>query len=108
MSSYRVYEGIRHLEEEEGAEIAGTLNERFGSGSWQGADIICYTSIYDFAEYELTEGWYSDLGLSSNIYRGAPNLMEFIDIEALGIALTNTWDVSMFTIIDGLVFQISR
>lgn len=50
------------------------------------------------AEYELYEGWYASI---LNTYhepdwRGAPNPFDFIDLQALGEALSESWDESAY------------
>lgn len=76
-------------------EVAAALLEEVGEGEWQEDQICYYPSIEDFAEYELTEGWYVDCGLGDRDYNGAPNPMDYIDLKALGEALLNSGDSSV-------------
>ena len=62
-----------------------------------------FDSIQDFAIYEVEDGWYSTLELV-NDYHGAPNLLNYIDYQALGAALSQTWDESCnYVLSDGRV-----
>lgn len=65
-------------------------------GEWQNDYLEYYDSISDYAEYEVEEGWYAALGIgiSSTDYNGAPLLFDFIDFDALGYALAESWDDS--------------
>lgn len=63
-------------------------------GEWQNDYLEYYGSVSDYAEYELEEGWYIDLGLSNMDFRGAPNPMDYINMEEFGNALTSSWDES--------------
>lgn len=76
-------------------DIASELLDQVGDGDWQYSNIYYYPTLSDFAEYELTEGWYIDLGLSHMDFRGAPNPIDYIDLDAFGSALTDTGDESM-------------
>ena len=61
-----------------------------------------YLNVYDdletFADHEIVEGWYYDIlnaDLSdTEIYHGAPRIYDFIDLNKLGNAMTQTWDDS--------------
>lgn len=53
-----------------------------------------YDTLEDFAYYELTEGWYIDNHLDEQDYHGAPNPIDYIDLEALGEALITRGDES--------------
>lgn len=67
-----------------------------------------FDSLEDFAIYEVDEGWYScyvDLNVD---YHGAPNLSYYIDYQALGTALSQTWDGSCYAVLsDGRVVVLS-
>lgn len=76
------------------AKVAQELLKTYGEGEWQNNEIYYYSDVEDFAEYELTEGWYSGLGLEGFNFNGAPNIMAYIDLEALGAALVSSWDDS--------------
>lgn len=73
--------------------LANELMEDVGEGGWQNEQIYFYESVEDFAEHELTEGWYASLEIDKD-WNGAPNPMEYIDLTALGNALTENWDES--------------
>ena len=74
-------------------ELAKELIEKVGSGEWQENEIYYYEDEEEFAEYELTEGWYADLRLDRD-YNGAPNPLDYIDLSGLGNALVRNWDDS--------------
>jgi len=76
-------------------EVAAALLEDVGEGKWQEYYIYVYDSVEDFAEYELTEGWYADFGLGDRDYNGAPDPMDYIDLKALGEALLDSGDSSV-------------
>ena len=75
-------------------DVAASLLEDVGEGAWQDDQIFVYDSIEDFAEYELTEGWYIDCNFDRD-YRGAPNPLDYIDLKALGEALLDSGDSSV-------------
>ena len=75
-------------------DVAAALLEDVGEGDWQDDQIFVYDSIEDFAEYELTEGWYIDCNFDRD-YRGAPNPLDYIDLKALGEALLDSGDSSV-------------
>ena len=74
-------------------ELAKELIEKVGSGEWQENEIYYYEDEEQFAEYELTEGWYADLRLDRD-YNFAPNPLDYIDLSGLGDALVRNWDDS--------------
>ena len=74
-------------------ELAKELIEKVGSGEWQENEIYYYEDEEEYAEYELTEGWYADLRLDRD-YNGAPNPLDYIDLSGLGDALVRNWDDS--------------
>lgn len=76
--------------------LAKELLEQFDNGEWQKNQLFVYESLEDFAYYELTEGWYANLGLDKAAYNGAPNPLDFIDLKALGNALSRSWDESCY------------
>ena len=76
-------------------ELAKELLKKVSKGEWQQGEIYYYENEEDFAEYELTEGWYASLGVNLDTdYNGAPNLMDYIDLSELGSALVQNWDDS--------------
>lgn len=78
-------------------KLAKELLDEIGEGEWQNENIQYFVDTEEFAVYEIEEGWYADLGISSeSSYDGAPNLMDYIDIDSLGEVLSNSWDESMY------------
>ena len=75
--------------------LAKELLEMFDGGEWQENELYVYESLADYAHYELTEGWYADKHLGQKDYNGAPNPIDFIDLKALGLQLSRTWDESI-------------
>lgn len=76
-------------------DVAASLLEDVGEGDWQDNQIFVYDSIEDFAEYELTDGWYTDLGLDRMDFNGAPNPLDYVDLKAFGNALLESGDSSV-------------
>ena len=74
-------------------ELAKELIEKVGSGEWQENEIYYYEDEEEYADYELTEGWYADLRLDRD-YNFAPNPLDYIDLSGLGNALVRNWDDS--------------
>lgn len=75
-------------------ELAQELLDVFGKGEWQESNLSVYDTLEDFAYYELTEGWYIDNHFDKQDYNGAPNPIDYIDLEALGEALVESGDES--------------
>ena len=75
-------------------ELAQELLEVFDKGEWQESNLSVYDTLEDFACYELTEGWYIDNNLVDQDYHGAPNPIDYIDLDALGEALVESGDAS--------------
>lgn len=77
-------------------KLAQELLDEVGEGEWQAESLSYFESLSDYAQYELEEGWYSSYSdVFSKDFNGAPKLIDFIDLEALGEALSNTWDDSV-------------
>ena len=74
-------------------ELAEELLKKVGNGEWQENEIYYYEDEEEFAEYELTEGWYADLRLDRD-YNFAPNPLDYIDLSGFGNALVRNWDDS--------------
>ncbi|WP_323709377.1 hypothetical protein [Mammaliicoccus sciuri] len=82
--------------EKENKELSKELLDVKGKGEWQQEEIYFHKSLVDFAEYEVTDGWYSDLfGNMMTDFNEAPNLFEYIDYEELGNDLIYSWDNSI-------------
>ena len=93
---------------EEFEELALELLNEKGEGDWQDEEIYWFIDLETLAEYELTGGWYSDLQLEDRDYNGAPNPLDFIDLEEFGNALERTWDEGInFKASNGSVVQTS-
>ena len=88
-------------------KAAAELLNKFGEGKWQDYDLCWYPSEEDFAKFEVEEGWYRDVDLSSveltqpsdfpkipNLldFINLPDLKSFIDFKSFGKALMETWD----------------
>lgn len=76
--------------------VAAELLYEFGEGEWQDSELYWYPSEEDFAIHEVKDGWYSDIELATTDFRGAPNLLDFINFKALGNALVETWASSYY------------
>ena len=88
------YDDLNDLKQDN-PSLAEELVEEFGDGEWQENQLFVYERLEDYAYYELTEGWYADKHLDQKDYNGAPNPIDFIDLKALGLQLSRTWDESM-------------
>lgn len=75
-------------------DIATQLLEDVGEGEWQNNELYYYDSIEDFAEYELTDGWYAEHDFGGD-FNGAPNPLDYIDFSAFGSALLDQGDGSV-------------
>lgn len=96
----KYYDNFEALQNEHPA-VATELLDKKGGGDWQEDTLYYYDDPGDFAECEVCDGWYKAIlgkDISQNIYNGAPNLYDFVDIDALGIALTSNWDESSYFI----------
>ena len=68
--------------------------EEFDEGEWACNQLYVYSSLEDFAKYEVEDGWYSNS--IKEDYNGTPNLLDYIDYESLGNALKDNWDNSCY------------
>ena len=93
MYEIKTYENLEELREEN-EELVERLLEEFEEGEWTDNQLYIYPSLEDFAAYEVEEGWYSES--IKEDYNGAPNLLDYIDYEALGNALKDNWDDSCY------------
>ena len=60
--------------------------------------------VHQFAEHEVSEGWYFGLGLNDcSDFNGAPNLYDYIDFDSLGEDLLNSVDESTVVEVDNHV-----
>lgn len=90
------YETFKDLEDlkETYPELATELLEIFQEDTWIYEQLFVYPTLEDYTKYELTEGWYYN-GLYKDDYNGAPNPFDYIDLSALGDALSGSWDDSI-------------
>ncbi|WP_157457033.1 hypothetical protein [Carnobacterium maltaromaticum] len=103
----KIYRNYNELVENN-TKLAVELLDEKGKGNWQKEEIYSHDDIQSFAEYELTEGWYIDLNIDKD-FNGAPNPLDFIDLEELGDALVRNWDNSChFKSINGEILQTSH
>ena len=89
----RIFENFEDLQEREPKLARKLLSDR-GRGSWQKEEIYGFSDKESFAEYELEEGWYASMGLGEGNFRGAPNPMDFINMDKFADALIDSWDES--------------
>ena len=87
------YDDFNELQKDN-PSLGRELKEEFGNGEWQKYQLFVYESLEDYAYYQLTEGWYLDLNLDKRDYHGAPDPLDFIDLKALGQALSEGLDES--------------
>lgn len=74
--------------------IAREILEEVGEGQWQNEPMRLHDDVIDFAKYELTEGWYTNLEIMRD-WNGAPNPFDYINFAELGHDLVEKWDGSM-------------
>lgn len=86
----KIFNNFTELQKQK-PELAQALLKDVRPGEWQDKDIIYFENKADFAEYELTEGWYTN-SIPDADYNGAPDPFDFIDLERLGDALIDAWD----------------
>lgn len=91
-----VYENLEELKNAD-EELANEITNEFEEGSWENEEILVWNDTTEFAEYEVMEGWYTNF-TSGVDFNGAPNLYDYIDYKALGEALSNSWDSSVYSL----------
>ena len=89
-----VYENLEELKNTN-EELANEITNEFEEGSWENEEILVWNDITEFAVYEVEEGWYTNFVRGVD-FNGAPDLYDYIDYEALGEALSNSWDSSVY------------
>lgn len=89
-----VYENLEELKNTD-EELANEITNEFEESSWKNEQIFVWGNTTEFAVYEVDEGWYASATMNAD-FNGAPNLYDFIDYEALGEALSNSWDSSVY------------
>lgn len=88
----QLYDGLFELQQND-AQLATELLDEYEHDEWVDNQLAVYSSMSDFAYYELTEGWYIDMKFNDEpLYHGAPNPLNFIDLDALGKRLYQTGD----------------
>ena len=91
---YEYFDNFNEFKERH-PDLAKELLNEVDEGEWQNEDLSYFESLADYAQYELEEGWYSSYAdVFSQDFNGAPKLIDYIDLDALGEALSNTWDDS--------------
>lgn len=58
---------------------------------WTYDYLYVYPTLEDYALYELTDGWYIDCNFDRD-FRGAPNPMDWIDLDGFGQRLIDLGD----------------
>lgn len=89
---YTYYENFEELKEAE-PELAKKLLAQVDKGEWMNEGLCIYPDDWEFARYELSEGWYCDCNFDRD-YNGAPNPFDYIDMDKFARALVNSWDDS--------------
>lgn len=97
------YENFKDMKDNN-PELADQLLNMVGQGDWQNYQLFCYEDSSEYAQYEVSEGWYSELGLNDcSEFNGAPNLYDYIDFDSLGEDLLSNADESIVVEIDNCV-----
>lgn len=90
--TYRNFEDFKEAHHTLAEELLNKVSE----GEWQNNELCWYSTLADFAQYELENGWYSSCGLYEQNFHGYPNPMDFIDLTALGDGISDDWDESCY------------
>lgn len=91
--SYDNFEEFKEIHPDLAEELLNEVDE----GDWQNDTLYHYRTLADYAQYELEEGLYSSYGdLFSQDFHGAPNPIDYVDLDALGEALSDCWDESCY------------
>ena len=94
------YENFKDMKDNN-PELAENLLNMVGQGDWQNYQLVYYDDSSEFAEHEVSEGWYFGLGLNDcSDFNGAPNLYNYIDFDSLGEDLLNSVDESTVVEVD--------
>lgn len=62
-----------------------------GKEAWMNEQLIVYPNVEEYAIYELIDGWYQNCNLGGS-FNGAPNPIDYIDLDALGVDLVDADD----------------
>lgn len=65
-----------------------------GKETWMNEQLMVHPTVEEYAIYELIDGWYQNHNLGGS-FDGAPNPIEYIDLDALGRDLIDTGDSSV-------------
>lgn len=86
------YENLNELKQYD-EDLFKELKENLPTGDWRNHGLTFFGSSKGFAEYELYEGWYANF--FGDLHRhGAPNPLDYIDLEAFADELIASWDSS--------------
>lgn len=96
--NYETFEDLEDLKETY-PELAKELLEMFQEDNWMFEQLFVYPTLEDYAKYELIDGWYYN-GIYKDNYNGAPNPLDYIDLNALGDALSRSWDETIYYLSD--------
>lgn len=103
----KCYESYNTLKEAE-PKLAEELNNRFDiiNNDCEDCEIYVYPNRIEWAENELNDGWYGDM-FDNMDFRGAPNPLDFIDMEKFSQALIDTVDpTTAYKCSDGRVVEV--
>ena len=100
------YENYNALEEAE-PKLAEELDTNFDTNNdWVEDEIYVYPNRIEWAENELNDGWYGDM-FGNMDFCGAPNPLDFIDMERFSQVLIDTVDPSTtYECSDGRVVEV--
>lgn len=105
----KCYENYNALEEAD-PKLAEELDDRFNANNdWVEDEIYVYPNRIEWAENELTNGWYCNIfgNINNMNFRGAPNPLDFIDMERFSQVLIDTADpTTVCECSDGKVVEI--
>ena len=90
----KCYENYNALEEAD-PKLAEELDDRFNANNdWVEDEIYVYPNRVEWAEKELYDGWYCNIfgNINDMNLRGAPNPLDFIDMERFSQVLIDTAD----------------
>ena len=62
-----------------------------GKETWMNEQLMVYPNVEEYAIYELIDGRYQNRNLGGS-FNGAPNPIDYIDLDALGVDLVDSGD----------------
>ena len=74
-------------------KLAKELVNEVEDGGWKDNELYFYPTLEDYAMYELHDGWYINYNFNDD-YNGAPNPLDYIDMEKFGKDLIDSGDES--------------